>query len=200
LGLLGVLVLSDPKEAEAEFIRLFKKADNNFDLTRCHDLVKTLEDRTALLTPELHAFRLQKRQYLNARYLFAADYYQTVFYYARSSVVKAFDALLKESGSASQKWIFQLYAAGGMGKTMFVRWLLARHCVPKSIPIARLDLDMVLLPTAQRHPWLLVLAIADQLNQQIPGSPFDEHLSSFLSYAPLLYQPGSGENSRVDRE
>ena len=211
LDLLGALVLTDPPRAEKKFTELFDKADANFDLAACNDVLRVLEERQTLLKPgttatdEINKLCRQKRQYLKARSLFAVEYYQTGFYYARRQIVKAFDRLLKNAKTDSSKWIFHLYATGGMGKTMFVRWLVARHCVPepRRIPVARLDFefDSLHLPTVERFPWLLILVIAEQLNQQIEGNPFNEFLSNYLPLASLARPPKDpGDRSRTDKD
>lgn len=200
LDRLAILLITDPAAAEAEFLTLFSAADGIFDLARCNDLLKVVEDRETLLTDSLKALCRQKRQYLTNRSIFSADYYQTVFYYARNSIVKAFEDLLHEK--TTSKWIFQLYARGGMGKTMFVRWLLARHCVPHETAVARIDFDLVHTQTVSRYPWLLLLSLAEQLNRQIEGSPFGRSLSTDFDLLSLLRRPGSefGSGSRKARE
>ena len=197
LDRLSILLITNPAEARQTFLDLFGEADRNFDLAKCNDILTTVEDKL-LLAPELKPLWRQKRQYLNARHLFAPEYSQTVFYYARKSIVKAFDNLLK--GKATSEWIFQLYAKGGMGKTMFVRWLLARHCVPSEIPIARLDFDFVNRQMARRYPWLLFLSIAEQLNKQLADEPFNRYLRNYFHVVSLLTDDGSGPVSRSARE
>ena len=75
-----------------------------------------------------------------------------------------------------KKWILHLHASGGMGKTMFLRWLAARHAVaaPQRWPCARVDFDFVNLTAVSNHPWLLLLRLAEQLDKQVPGTPFYE--------------------------
>ena len=74
-----------------------------------------------------------------------------------------------------------LWARGGMGKTMHVRWLIARQCVPRpdSVPCARVDFDFVEPRTAAREPWLLLLEMAAQLDPQLALEPFDPLLSQY---------------------
>lgn len=196
LDLLGIQILTDPKDAEAKFLQQVEATDSNFDLARYNDFVKLLEDRSQLLSPALLKLSRQHRQYLKARSLFEQDYYQTGFYYARQSVVKAFDKLLAGGQKELPQWIFHLYATGGMGKTMFVKWLISRHCVPNKIPIARLDFDYLDLQTVSRYPWLLILEVASQLNQQIVDSPFNETLSSYWHLASLLRPRGEAWNDK----
>jgi hypothetical protein len=200
LDRLAILLITDPAAGEAKFLELFAEADRNFDLARCNDVLKILEDRETLLTDALKKLCRQKRQYLTNRSIFAADYYQTVFYYPRNSIVTAFEDLLREK--TTSKWIFQLYARGGLGKTMFVRWLLARHCVPHETAVARIDFDFVHTQTVSRYPWLLLLSLAEQLNRQIEGSPFGRSFSTDFDLVSLLSRPGSefGSGSRKARE
>ena len=210
LDLLGVLILSDTERAREKFLELFGQADKNFDLARCHDILKTLEDRLALLNSEsaganeLRALCIEKRQYLKARSLFSSEYYQTVFFHERAAVKREFDDLLKNPSRRSAKWIFHLYAPGGTGKTMFIRWLIARHFVPepRKVPVARLDFDFLHLPIIESHPWLLILAIAEQLNQQIEGTPFNEHLKDYWHFLSLLRPPSEtpGDDRRENNE
>lgn len=204
LDLLGILILTESAEAEKKFLQLFEAADKNFDLAQCHDILKILEDRQMFLSPNLAQLSQQKRQYLKARNLFAADYFKTNFHYPRQTIVQEFSDLLKESATNLPRWIFHLHATGGMGKTMFIQWLIARYCIPepRKIPVARLDFDYLHLPTAESYPWLLILAIVEQLNQQIENSPFNEHLSSYWHFIPLLYPPSEtpGDSFRADLE
>lgn len=50
----------------------------------------------------------------------------------------------------------------------------------------RIDFDFLDLTTVAKYPWLLIFVIAEQLNFQIKGSPFNEILSSYGHYTPLL--------------
>src|SRR5262249_9241031 len=126
----------------------------------------------------------RRRQYYNARCLFTTDYYRTTTYYSRQKPLGQFEKLLAHP----KKWIFHLYATGGMGKTMFLRWLLACHCVPepRRIPVARLDFDFIHLTNVNSHPWLLLHPIVEQLNEQLAGRPLGEMLGELQKYAPAL--------------
>ena len=77
-----------------------------------------------------------------------------------------------------------------MGKTIFLRWLIARYCIPAphNIPVARLDFDFLpSLATIEKHPWLLLQPLAVQLNEQLAGF---ERLAlgptGLCEFAPLL--------------
>ena len=201
LDLLGVSIIEDAHRGAKLFVELYEKADKEFDLAACIDAVRVAEEHLSLLKPTAAANTLaelcaEKKQYLNARRLFSNEFNQTTFFYSRRQTDEAFSDLLRdESAAENAPWIFHLYATGGMGKTMFVRWLVARRCIPepRKIPVARLDFDFLHLPTVAAYPWLVLLAIAEQLNGQIVGNPFNESLSRFAKYAALLKPPG--ENS-----
>ena len=84
------LAVSDPEEAAALFEALFGKADRRFDLPRCHPIVQVLEERgatlatlSARLAPPLRELAVDKRRRLEARWLWAQDYYWTVTYVGR---------------------------------------------------------------------------------------------------------------------
>ena len=176
------LALSDPDEAITLFRRLYKEADDDFDLTRCYDMLRVLDDRndTLGLAEELAKVVSDFRLYFGVRSLWMKEYYQTARYYQRNELSAHFEALLSSPG----KWIFNLYARGGMGKTMFIRWLISRRCVPFSnrIPCARLDFDFVDPLILSQKPWLLFFKMAEQLNEQIPGAPFVELLKELRDY------------------
>lgn len=201
LELLYQLTLSDPARAKDLFGRLFDEADARFDLVRCTNLIAVLEerDRDGLLDDSsLIALLLDARTYLGARTLHAADFYQTVHYLERKSLEKEFENLL----AGSKHWVLQLHAAGGMGKTMFERWLVARHCIPKPhrIPCARIDFDVVNPVAGMREPWLLLLEIADQLNGQILRQPFYELIARYDPHRAMLRERGSKQTPATSEE
>ena len=203
LDRLALLAIVSPKKAQEELERLYTEADVRFDLPRCDDLLRTFEVRTRLLSDELKNFCRSKRQYHNSRSLYIADYYQTNTYLGRANMAQDFARFVAPSTAQDQEWIFHVYATGGMGKTMFVRWLISRHCVPEPhrIPVARLDFDLMNLNYISRHPLLLLLPIAEQLNEQIDQRPFTEPLASFWRFRPLLDPPTSADvANRFDLE
>jgi cellulose synthase operon protein C len=199
LDRLILLALFNPEQAQNELEILYKKADERFDLARCNDLLRTFEIRLPLL-PYLEPFCLSRRQYYKARNLYISDFYQTNTYLERGNMTKDFANLLAQRQVGSAKWVFHVYATGGLGKTMFVRSLISRYCVPepKRIPVARLDFDLLDLTYASRYPLLLLLPIADQLNEQIEDRPFTEVFSDMREFKPLLETPLGGA-SNVNR-
>lgn len=191
---LAVLVVVDQARARQEFERLYAEADARFDMARCNDLLRVFEARTQLLEEDLRRLCQNKRQYYHARSLFAEEFYQTTAYLTRGAMSGEFIRLL-DRRPAGRRWVYQVYATGGLGKTMFVRWLISRCCVPepRKIPVAKLDFDLLDLNTASQYPHLLLLPIAEQLDQQIERRPFHEAFSSMWDFKPLLDSPTGGE-------
>ena len=194
LDRLVLLALLNPEQAKNELETLYKEADERFDLARCNDLLRTFEIRLPLLPYDLRRFCLSRRQYYNSRNLYISDFYQTNTYLERGNMTKLFANLLAGNQVDSTQWVFHVYATGGLGKTMFVRSLISRYCLPEPIriPVARLDFDLLDLTYASRYPSLLLLPIADQLNQQIEDRPFTEVFSNMWQYKPLLETPLGG--------
>jgi putative peptidoglycan binding protein len=196
MDLLASLITVDQKRARKLFLKLYAEADEGFDLPRCNSLLRTFEDRNQLLTTKLREEIQRHRQYYNARCLFTTDYYRTTTYHSRQRLLDQFEKLLAHP----KKWIFHLYAKGGMGKTMFLRWLLARHCVPepRRIPVARLDFDLIHLTNVNSYPWLLLHPLVEQLNEQLAGRPFGEMLGELQKYA-LALRRSSGQEQDAER-
>jgi hypothetical protein len=110
-----------------------------------------------------HLWEEQSRR-LRARTLFADDYYQTLLFYPRQEAAGKVETLL---GEKPKQWMVLLYARGGVGKTMFLRWLVARDLVEKRhTPVAYLDLDDLRVDVAARYPWLLLLPMLQQWKEQ----------------------------------
>jgi peptidoglycan hydrolase-like protein with peptidoglycan-binding domain len=192
LDLLNCLLSFDQEQARKLFLELYDSAYANFDLPTCYTLLKMLDEHAPRLHPQMEQLRVQYRQFYNARSIFATEYYQSAVYFTRAYMRDAFAEFLAQS----KTWIFQLYATGGMGKTIFLRWLIARYCIPAphNIPVARLDFDFLPLATIEKHPWLLLQPLAVQLNEQLPG--FERLAISptgLREFAPLLREARSKE-------
>ncbi|GAA2752999.1 hypothetical protein [Kitasatospora cinereorecta] len=180
------LLLADPARAGTLFTELYRQCADRFDLAGCQDVIDVLAapDRAPLLPVELAQLRNDHQLYLAARCLWAAEYHQTTRYLPRPELEEPLFDLL--CGDPSR--ILQIYAQAGMGKTMQVRWFAARHCLVQEppVPCARIDFDLVDPVVAVRHPWLLLLEFAEQLDSQIIGSPFHELLRTYGHYRPAL--------------
>lgn len=184
-------VAARPAEALARFEELYASADAAFDLAQCQDLIGVFEDRPRLMNDDMRAAVDRSRAHLRARTLWAREFYQTANYYELPEMRGLWEEVL---GDAS-RWILQLYAPGGMGKTMFIRWLVARRCVPAGVPCALLDFDRTDVMAVVRDPLRMLLQVAAMLNEQTVGLVFSyliNELKSLLSGAA----EGSDEAAR----
>lgn len=190
LDALAQQVFVDKEKACALFEELYEHADNAFDLARCRDIINVLRGLENVLGPELAKQLNDRDRYLQSRSLWATEYYQTVSYYERTELSTELESFLvnNRKPDPDKKWILHLHAPGGMGKTMFVRWLIARRCVPlpDTIPCARVDFDFVDRNTASQHRWRLFLDLARELEVQIPGNFFHSLISKFSDYELIL--------------
>lgn len=190
LDLVAQQVFWDKDQACDLFEDLYAAADDAFDLARCRDIINVLNGRENVLGHEFSRALNDRDRYLKSRTLWATEYYQTVSYYERQELAEEFESFLANSSEYKPKgkWILQLHAPGGMGKTMFVRWLISRRCVPQphTIPCARVDFDFVDRTTASQHRWLLFLRMARELDVQIPGNVFSSLISKFTEYELIL--------------
>jgi tetratricopeptide (TPR) repeat protein len=181
---LDLRLLAGAEVAEDLFRTMYDAADREHDLGRCRAIldVLTAAGRRQLLDPSLAALAREYGTYLAARKRWVHDYYRSARYTARQDTETELEHLL--AGRSLR--VLQLYADGGMGKSTQLRWLIARRCVPARVPCARLDFDELSPVAASRHPWLLLLEAAAQLDQQIDGLPFQELLSAYGHYRTLL--------------
>ena len=96
---------------------------------------------------------------------------------------------------SESKRILEIYAPGGSGKTMSLRWLIAHHCVPRRKPIAHLDFDHF-IGNPQR-PWQLLLQCAERINLQLPGAPFDGLIQEGRDMQEALVSNTSAESESI---
>jgi tetratricopeptide (TPR) repeat protein len=169
---LRYLTLADPEAAKTEIEALYRRADRGFDLGRCSALLRPLREQFLLLEPSLQAFHNEREQYLQSREIFSDDYYRSTVYLPRQQMEGDCEKLLAAGGP----WMLNLFGLGGLGKTMFVRRLIAYRCVPEfqseRTPVGRVDLDFVNLDFLAENAWLVLLEAARQLRPQMEGSPF----------------------------
>ena len=162
-------------DASRVLVQLFDEADAKFELSACAELLEIVSDPSHRHSQPFLDLVKQRRCRLRARQMWSEEFFRTTAYRERRPLINGFEALRSDQ----QRWILQIYAGGGMGKTMFVRWLLARHLVPKGIPCARLDFDFEQPSWLSQRPWRLVLTIARQLNEQMPDAPFTELVKEY---------------------
>ena len=140
--------------------------------------------------------RNEHQLYLQARGQWAAAFHQSARYLSRPALEKRLLDLLAGTGSR----VAQLHAMGGMGKTMQLRWLVARHCLMRRppIPCAWIDFDAVDTVNAVHHPWLLLLRMAEQLHRQMVGGPFTELLRDHGRYLGVLSRSAEGSREALE--
>lgn len=205
LDQLAQLALADHEAAAALFRRLYQAADDRFDLAACQDLVDVLsdEERGPLFGPMLAELRKERTAYLRARSLWSAEYLRTATFLEPPGTRQAYERLLAGHGPR----VLHLHAPGGRGKTMELRWLIARQLVPEQrgaggrlgagrVPCVKLDFDFIDPVNATKDPWLVLLEAAAQLNQQLPEAAFNEFLEQYGWATPLLRRR-SADSSRV---
>ena len=161
------LIAADPAQANTEILEAYHSADNPFDSVRCYEILTVLKERDALLTQQLLATRAYLRRYYDARTRWTDAYTGSSQVLERDSMREAFDWVR----SQTPEWIGVLEARGGLGKSMLVRWLIARKCVPEPtrIPCARVDFDFALPTLLAEYPWLIIPQLVDQLEIQLPS-------------------------------
>jgi tetratricopeptide (TPR) repeat protein len=187
------LLLCDQPAAASLLAELYDAADAVHDLPGCQAVLEVMESpyRLPLLDHDLLEFRHDRSAYLGARNLWRSAYYESARYLPRPNAERALDQLLDGRGGR----VLQLYAAPGMGKTTQLRWFVARRCVPepRRVPCAWIQFDPAAAVAASRHPWLLLVEIAAQLDPQFRYRPFQELLASYSPYRALLSTAASVE-------
>ncbi len=178
------LCLLDEDEAVELLGELYRTADAEFDLARCQDVIGAvgLDERPSLIGPKLRARANELARSLRVRGAYATDYYRTARFFVPDGLEADIATLL--DGSAGR--VVQIVAEGGMGKTMRMRWFIARKCVVEGIPVARIDFDDIDPVVVGTDPWLVLLEFALQLSDQLPGTPFDKLAADFGEYRALL--------------
>lgn len=197
---LSLELVADPVAGLRRARRLFRAAEQRVDFSRCLQLVNVLEDRAALVrlfgssTDEalgmsyrtLLLGMIELRRRYEASRAFATDFERTAHVLKRKEMRAAWkwvtskprrarsakrQSVKKRTRSARTPWIMDLEAQGGAGKTVFLRWLAARKCLPAGIPYARLDFDFIDPRLTRVAPWYLLAQLARSLDPQLPGRP-----------------------------
>ncbi|WP_321800934.1 hypothetical protein [Caballeronia sp. J97] len=188
-------LVAEPEAGLAEFMRQFRAADDEFRLATCNVLLLVLRDLDLLSAGakqiELRLLSQEQRDklgelgpYVAIRGRFADEFVKSAPYLQRGEIERRLEGCLTDPA----QWMFPVFGAGGHGKTMFVRWLIARRCLPytKRLPVAKLDFDDVNTARLVQFPWLILLTLAEQINRQVAGAPYGEFLDNYLVFMPLL--------------
>lgn len=185
------LVRADAGQARALFEREFARAEDKYDIAQCFALLEVLTQAQKDLGSGLALSREAHQQRYRALTMFAADYYRTRTYQQRSGMLEAIDALL----AGKDHWMLHLHATGGMGKTMFLRWFVAEQLLARRVGCARVDFDEVNATNVARHPWLLLLPFAEQLNAQLSKTFFSEIVDQLAPLRPFLSLPAADSHA-----
>lgn len=173
------LIVAAPDEALIWLKEEIDQAAESYNLSRLYALQGILEERLPQLDKPLRQLLQELRAVYETRALWANAHYETRFYQERKQTA----SLLKHLRARENFWLLQLYAPGGAGKTIYLRAVIADHCVPHGWPVAKIDFDHVPhMNQVVDQPWRLLLTVADQLNSQIPSHPFNTLLASNQAY------------------
>ncbi|HKA20092.1 MAG TPA: hypothetical protein VKN18_17520 [Blastocatellia bacterium] len=202
-AVLALYLSCDLREALAFLKEEYQKADDTNDLPLCHALVEQVHSNLSQIPHADQEPFLEIIARYRARILFQQDFHRSVQYFPRDEAEQALrDIIAGKDG----KWILQLHAQGGMGKTLFVQRMIS-HQLLKQEPyplVARLDLDFLSVPSLSAAPWLISIEIARQLDEQLPRPLFTERQGLQADIEPfkdLLYGSRSGQRSqRSDSE
>lgn len=182
-----------PERAKARFLARYAELDGSFSLSGCEALLRALQQRQFILPADLAEARERRQRYLQSRTLFAEDFYRTAVYLDRRDAREKVTSFL----AGHDVWLLQLLGGGGVGKTVFLRWLIARHCVLEQdgacLPVARIDLDFVDHRTLGEFPLLVFLPLLQQLIRQVPNDSLHTLLLTLSEFDALLRRPGAGE-------
>ncbi|MDQ0000103.1 peptidoglycan-binding domain-containing protein [Pseudarthrobacter sulfonivorans] len=192
------LLLADMDAAVALFEELLKAAEAHFDLVAARNLLDLFErpDRRQVVDESMAALLAGWRAQIDTRAAWSTDYFRSAGFLERT----VYRNLLEELLAGKKFRALQLVAMGGMGKTMMIRSFLARRCIPARIFVARIDFDEINPVIATKHPWLVRIALAQQLNEQSPDRYFESMLTDWRRMLPALYTDVGRETSAALRE
>ncbi len=154
----------DPKSAIAYFEAFYTAADDRADFAHCHALLEALRVQEQFRSWEVSGVYRDKARYLQTRLLFLEALQKSGAYIKREAPHNALASVLQRQ--TTQPWIFRMHATGGTGKTMMLRWLVARDLVLRRVPCAVVDFDADLV-TFVRYPLRLLGVILGQWAQQM---------------------------------
>ena len=171
-------VVADPETARREFERQFPEAEERYDLTACDALVRAVDRRS--VDGESGDLRDTRAAWLRARGMWIEDYFRTARFVERPTLANELERLLRPEGGHRA---IQLHAAGGFGKTQFIRWVLARYSRDHRVPCAGSTSTKPDAAKLAAEPVTLALILARQYDRQFPRAPFENVLKR-LDLAP----------------
>ncbi len=190
------MMIADPTEARRLFAAEFSVADQTRDFARFRNALGVLGDEFRLDRAGLHDYYDEWAGYFRRQQYWSAEFQRSAHFLAPHGWHGQVERLLATGGNV-RGWY--LFGADGSGKSMALQWLIARRCVPAhpgegaggdgpptDIPCARVDLgtfDPVILG---RHPWLILLPIAAQLQLHTDTANFEWLIGRYEKFAALL--------------
>lgn len=184
-------LIVDTPDALNDFEDAFDAADGAFDLAHCQDLLDVLDERLPLLGPEAAAVGNRRRRRLRARAMWLRDWHSSSRFMLPAPSEAATTALIE----GDDVRVLNVWAAGGMGKSSFLRWLTARRCAPYDHACARIDFDDIDALVATQEPSLILLEAAHQLDQQLADAPYHELLAQYTGQRARLTRRASTSSS-----
>ena len=185
-----------PKDGLKEWRDLYGEADRRFDLAQCRSLIATL-GWIAAVSPTVERTREKYQTDVEARSLWMDDWYRTESFLLPAVSRTAFRSLMGDGRGR----MLEIRGRGGYGKTMHIRWLVARNCVVAQprVPCARIDFQVVDPLAAACEPHLALLEMADQLDRQMPGDAFGKLVRTYSADRARLYRrkPATGPDREV---
>ena len=182
--IVGLQLFAEREPALEAWKTLFIDAEQRFDLLRCRSLLALLS-WMADVFPDIEAVREEYQTYLDARSFWTDEWYRTSAFVLPQTSATAFEEFLSGKGR-----MLELRGFAGYGKTTHLRWLIARRCVPAPdrTPCARIDFDLVDALAATRHPHLVLLELADQLDRQLSGDAFGKLVRAHAAEHARLFR------------
>lgn len=177
------LLSGSPEEGRQLLESLFSEADGELNIPRCWDILAAAEASEDSTGPDLAEFIASETAYLNSRSMWLIDYYQSAHFLAPDGLLEQAHSFISAQGPR----VWEIVGQGGTGKTMQLRWMVSRLWVPTParMPCARIDFDSVDPITCARYPFLVFIALADQLASQLPRNPFSRLLRSYEPFLAL---------------
>ncbi|WP_322761652.1 hypothetical protein [Frankia sp. Cr2] len=190
------IMIADPAEARRLFTAEFAAADRARDFARFRDALSVLGDEFRLDRADLHDYYDEWAGYFRRQQYWSVEYRRSAHFLPPHGWREQVERLLA-GDSGVRGWY--MFGADGSGKSMGLQWLIARRCVPAhpgegaggdgpltDIPCARVDLGALDPVILGRHPWLILLPIAAQLQLHTDTANFEWLIGHYEMFAGLL--------------
>jgi hypothetical protein len=149
------------------FRAAFADAAAKMDMSALNAALQTVRQPQQTGTP-LAAAVQQAEAFYAGRSAYRRDYQLTSRFFKRHAAFLSMEEVL----DADNLWIWHLHAAGGVGKTTFLRWLISRFLLSEKNAIcARIDFDDYRLDGLVKYPLRAMAEILRQIDRQAPEAP-----------------------------